>query len=218
MINFYKTIKSKEVWNPNKDEHHLNLPFRALICTASGGGKTNLLTNILHEFDDTFHKIIIVTKEEEPLYDMMIKRIQSITSQKEQIEIHYGGKVPELPNLAPLKQNGIIVFDDMVLSQSKQMGEIFIRCRKLGFSALFISQNYFGINTIIRRQCNYIWLGRGILDRDLKLILSEYSIKLDKKQLLYLYNKITEKKMYFMMIDLEDRTIRENIKDIILSF
>jgi hypothetical protein len=166
----------------------------------------------------TFHKIIIVTKEEEPLYDMILKRIKSVSAQKDQIEIHYGGKIPELTNLRPLKQNGIIIFDDMVLTQSKDIGEIFIRARKMNFSSIFISQSYFGIQKLIRQNCNYIWLGRGILERDLKLILSEYSINLSKDELVDLYNQITAKKMYFMMIDLEDRTIRENIKDIILRF
>jgi hypothetical protein len=218
MINFYHTINQDKKWNPNEDEHHLKIEFRGLIITASGGGKTNLLTNILHEFDNTFHKIIIVTKEEEALYDMIIKRIQSISSQKDQIEIHYGGKIPEIPNLKPKKQNGIIIFDDMVLSQTKEMGEIFIRCRKFNFSAIMISQNYFGILPIIRRQCNYIWLGRGILEKDLDRIIKEYPIKLDPKQIKYLYDTITKKKMYFMMIDMDDRTIRENIKDIIIEF
>ena len=215
MINFYKTIKSEKKLNPNEHIHNLKLEFRAIIATSSGGGKTNLLTNILYEMSDTFHKIIIVTKEEEKLYTMLEERLKG---QKDQIEIHYGGHIPELPNLAPLKQNGLIVFDDMVLTQSKAIGEVFIRCRKLGFSAIFISQSYFGIQKLIRQNCNYIWLGRGILERDLKLILSEYSINIPKEKILYLYNKITEKKMHFMMIDLEDRTIRSNIRDIILQF
>ncbi len=115
-------------------------------------------------------------------------------------------------------ESGIVIFDDMVLSQTKKIGEIFIRCRKLEYAAIFISQNYFGVNPIIRRQCNYIWLGKGILDRDLKLILTDYSIKIPKEKLIYLYNKITSKKMMFMFINLEDSTIRENISDIIMKF
>ena len=81
-----------------------------------------------------------------------------------------------------------------------------------------ISQNYFGVNTTIRRQCDLIWLGQGILDRDLKLILNDYTIKLSKEKLIYLYNEITNKKMNFMLIDLQDKTIRRNIKDIVLKF
>ncbi len=211
MINFYKTIKQVTKENPYYDEHKLTPIFRGLICTASGGGKTNLLMNILYQMSDTYWKIIIITKEEEPLYNMLKTRL------KDRVEIYYNGEIPEL---VPLKasESGIVIFDDMVLSQTKKIGEIFIRCRKLEYAAIFISQNYFGVNPIIRRQCNYIWLGKGILDRDLKLILTDYSIKIPKEKLIYLYNKITSKKMMFMFINLEDSTIRENISDIIMKF
>jgi len=211
MINFYKTIKQVKKANPHYDEHHLKPIFRGIICTASGGGKTNLLMNILYQMSDTYWKIIIITKEKEPLYDMLKERL------KERVDIHYEGETPELPALTP-RESGIVIFDDMVLSQNKKIGEVFIRCRKQEYAAIFISQSYFGINKLIRQNCNYIWLGRGILDRDLKLILSEYSIKIGKDKMIYLYNKITEKPMHFMLVDLDTRTIREDISEIILKF
>lgn len=211
LINFYSTIKQEKKANPYYDEHHLNPLMRAIICTGSGGGKTNLLMNILYLMSDTYWKIIIITKEEEPLYDMLKERLG------DNVEIHYGGVFPELPKLTK-RESGIVIFDDMVLSQTKEIGEVFIRCRKQEYGAIFISQSYFGINKIIRQNTNYIWLGRGLLERDLKLIMTEYSVKLDKKQLIYLYNRITERKMHFMMIDKEDRTIREDINEIILKF
>lgn len=211
MINFYKTIKQVKKANPYYDDHKLKSIFRGIVCTSSGGGKTNLLVNILYQMSDTYWKIIIITKEEEPLYTMLKERLG------DRVDIYYNGEIPDLPALTP-REAGIVIFDDMVLSQTKKIGEIFIRCRKQEYAALFISQSYFSINKIIRQNCNYIWLGRGILDRDLKLILSEYSIKLGKDKLIYLYNKITEKPMRFMMIDLDERNIRENITDIILEF
>jgi len=211
MINFYKTIKQVKKANPYFDEHHLKAIFRGIICTASGGGKTNLLMNILYQMSDTYWKIIIITKEQEPLYDMLKERL------KERVDIYYEGNLPDLPALTK-RESGIVIFDDMVLSQTKQIGEVFIRCRKQEYAAIFISQSYFGINKIIRQNCNYIWLGRGILDRDLKMILSEYSIKIGKEKMIYLYNKITEKPMHFMLVDLDTRTIREDINEIILKY
>ena len=148
MINFYHTIKQTKRLNPYYEEHKLQPIFRGLICTASGGGKTSLLMNILYQMSDTYHKIVIVTKEQEDLYDMFIERLKD---QKDQIEIHYDGKIPDLAPL-PKTESGIIIFDDMVLSQTKKIGEYFIRCRKLGYAAIFISQNYFGIDPVIRRQ------------------------------------------------------------------
>jgi len=214
LINFYATIKDEKRINPNYDIHKLNLPFRAIICTASGGGKTNLLMNILYEFNNTFHKIIVITKAEEPLYDKLKEKL------KDEVDIHYDGKTLDATSLPKLEknENGLIVYDDMVLSQDKSIGEMFIRARKLGYSSIFISQSYFQISKLIRQNCNYIWLGRGILDRDLKMIISEYSINIDKDRLIHIYHHITSKKMYFMLIDLDDRTIRENIKTILIKF
>jgi len=211
MINFYSTIKQAKKANPHYDEHKLKAIFRGIICTASGGGKTNLLMNLLYLMSDTYWKIIIITKEEEPLYTMLQERLG------DDVEIYYDGKIPDLPVLSK-KESGIVIFDDMVLSQTKKIGEIFIRCRKQEYAAVFISQSYFGINKLIRQNCNYIWLGRGLLERDLKLILSEYGIRIEKNKLLYLYDRITSEKMHFMMIDLEDRTIRRDITEIILNF
>ncbi len=211
MINFYNTLELPEKENPHFDEHHLKVIFRGLICTASGGGKTNLLMNILYAMNNTFYQIIIITKEQEPLYDMLQERLGN------RVQIHYDGKIPELPSLSDTEA-GIVIFDDMVLTQSKAIGEIFIRCRKQHYSAIFISQSYFGVNKLIRQNVNYIWLGRGLLERDLKLILSEYGIRMEKKMLMHLYDRITSEKMRFMMIDLDDRTIRRDISEIVVNF
>ncbi len=211
MINWYSTIQMPKKENPHYDLHKLDVIFRAIICTASGGGKTNLLMNLLYLMNNTFYEIIIITKEEEPLYTMLKERLG------DRVKIFYNGEIPDLPALND-KEAGIVIFDDMGLTQSKKIGEVFIRCRKQHYSAIFISQSYFGINKLIRQNCNYIWLGRGILERDLKLILSEYSIRIPKAKMLYLYDKITTEHMHFMMVDLKDRTIRRDISEVILEF
>jgi hypothetical protein len=211
MINFYNTLELPEKHNPYYDTHKLKVIFRAIICTASGGGKTNLLMNILYQMSDTFYQIIIITKEREPLYDMLQERLG------DQVKIFYEGKIPPLPALGD-NEAGIVIFDDMVLSQSKDIGEIFIRCRKQHYSAIFITQSYFGTNKIIRQNVNYLWLGKGVLDRDLNTILSEYSIRMEKKKLKFLYETVTKEKMHFLMIDTDDHTIRKDITDIICEY
>ena len=54
------------------------------------------------------HKIIIVSKAEEPLYDMLQDKLKNIS-------IHYEGNIPEIEKMKK-GQNGLIVFDDMVLT------------------------------------------------------------------------------------------------------
>jgi len=210
IINFYNNIKQTKTHNPNYDIHQIELPFRMLICTASGGGKTSFLLNIIYEMNNTFHKIIIVTKEEEVLYSHLIDKLKGV-------EIYYQGKVPEFEKMDK-GENGLIVFDDMVLTRNPKIGEIFIRGRKLGYSSVFISQSYFGSPMIVRQNVNYVALGRGINKRDLRLILSEFSINMTVDELQHYYNEITKEPMQFMLLDLNKRNIRRNIKEIIYEF
>jgi hypothetical protein len=211
IINFYSQIKEPKQHNPNYEIHKLNLPFRLLVNCSSGSGKSNYVMNLLYELHNTLHKIIIVTKEEEPLYNLLEKKL------KNRVEIYYNGIVPEFEKLEP-GTNGLIIFDDMVLTPNNKIGEIFIRGRKLGYSSIFISQSFFQTLKIIRQNINLVALGKGINKRDLRLILKEYSISLTVDELEEIYFNITKTHMHFMLIDLHNRNIRHNIKNIIYEF
>lgn len=211
LINFYSQIKENKKINPYYDIHQIEVPFRLLCCCASGGGKSNFILNLLYEFHNTFHRIIIITKAEEPLYTMLQKKL------KDRVEIYYDGDIPEFEKLED-NQNGLIIFDDMVLTPDKRIGEIFIRGRKLGYSSIYISQSFYGTPKITRQNVNYVALGKGINKRDLRMILSEYSIGLSVSELEQIYFQITKEHMHFMMIDLHKRNLRHNIKDILVEF
>jgi hypothetical protein len=209
-INFYETIKTEKVHNPKYDIHKIILPLRGLINCSSGSGKTNLLLNLIYEMDKTFHKIIIVTKAPEPLYDMLVDRLKNI-------EIYYEGSYPTIEKMNK-GENGLIIYDDQVTTKDSRISEMYIRGRKLGFSSIYISQSYFGTPKLIRQNINYLWLGKGINKRDLRLILSEYSLNMSVDELEYYYFEITKEHMQFMMLDLHKRNLRRNIKQIIYEF
>lgn len=209
-INFYSQIKQVKVHNPNYDIHKIELPMRMLICTASGGGKTSFLMNIIYEMNNTFHKIIIITKAEEPLYTHMIDKLKGI-------QIYYEGKIPEFEKMDK-GENGLIVFDDMVLTKNNKIGEMFVRGRKMGYSSVYITQSFFSTNKLIRQNVNYVALGRGMIKRDLRLVLNEFSINLSIDELEKLYNDITKEPMQFMFLDLNKRNIRYNLKQILYEF
>ena len=210
LINFYEHMKTDKKHNPNYESHKIELPFRGLINCASGGAKSNLFCNLLYEMNNTFHKIIIVSKAEETLYDMLQDKLKNVS-------IHYEGNVPEIEKMKK-GQNGLIVFDDQILTPNNKIGEMFIRGRKLGYSCIYISQSFFGTPKIIRQNVNYIWLGKGMSKRDLRLILSEFALGISVDDLERIYNDLTKEQMNFMMLDLNKRNIRHNIKSIILEF
>lgn len=209
VINFYNNIKQIKVHNPYYDIHQIELPFRMLICTASGGGKTNFLLNLIYLMNNTFHKIIIITKEEERLYSHLIDKLKNV-------EIHYGGNVPDFAKMDK-GENGLVVFDDMILTNNNKIGEMFIRGRKLRYSSIYISQSFFSTPKLIRQNVNYVALGRGMIKRDLRLVLSEFSINLSIDQIEEIYNDITKVPMQFMLVDSQKRNIRRNF-EIIYEF
>jgi len=213
LINFYTKIKQKKIHNPNLEKHGITLPFRGLINCSSGGGKTNLVLNILYEMNNTFHDIIIVSKAEEPLYDHLLKKLKNI-------QIFYITKNESIPNVKKLEegQNGLIIFDDMVLTKDNKIGELFLRGRKLHYSCVYISQSFFGTPKIVRQNINYVWLGKGMTRRDIRLVLSEFSISLSVDELEQIYNNLTKENMNFMLIDLNKKQIKKNINNIILEY
>ncbi len=220
LINFYSQVKEVKRLNPGFKTHMIEVPFRMLVCTASGGGKSNFVLNLLYEMTDTFHKIIVITKSAEPLYDLLQDRLNAGRVLKDKVSLYYNENGVNIPEFEKMEnnENGLIIFDDMVLTPDFKIGEIFIRGRKLGYSSIYISQSFYATPKIIRQNVNYVALGRGINKRDLRLILSEYSISLNLEELEHLYFTLTKKHMHFMLLDLIKHNIRSNIKLIVKEF
>ncbi len=211
LINFYEHFKQPKVHNPNYKQHKIELPFRALVACASGGGKSNLLCNLLYEMSNTFHRIYIITKASEPLYDFVCTKLKNCS-------IHYADQPwPDLPKMDK-GENGLIVYDDMVLTKDNRIGEMFIRGRKLGYSSIYITQSFYGTPKMIRQNVSYIWLGHGLAQRDLRMILKEFAMGIDRSELERLYSELTRVKMSFMMIDTLGRNIRSNITTIVREY
>ena len=62
--------------------------------------------------------------------------------------------------------------------------ELFIRGRKIGkgLSLIYLSQSFFKIPKIIRQQFNYLFLLKLSSGRDLNLILSDFSLGVDRNK------------------------------------
>ena len=79
--------------------------------------------------------------------------------------------------------------------------EIFIRCRKLNISIVFITQSYFRTpKDAILNSTHYI-LMKISNKKELKSIPKENSGNLDFKEFLKIYNYCTNKPYSFMMVD-----------------
>jgi hypothetical protein len=206
IVNYYEKMPEEflnKVDNPNKHLHNLDLPFRMLIVAPSGSGKTNFVIHLLNLFCQgrgSFSQILILTKHaQEPLYDWLKTKNESII-----IKEGLAGNLPPLDDKTDKDLQKLVILDDLVLeAKQTNVESYFVRCRKFGWSIIYISQSYFRISKTIRLNANYVALLKIGSKRDLNLILSESCIGVTKEQLMHMYEYATAKKFDVLLIHLE---------------
>ena len=99
--------------------------------------------------------------------------------------------------------------------------ELFIRCRKLNISIVFITQPYFRTPKDARLNSpQYILMKIGN-KKELKSIAEENSGQLDFKDFLKIYNYCTNEPYWFMMVDTRPNarvTFKKNFDEAIKGF
>lgn len=222
-MNFYEHKEVKKIMgtkkkNPSFENTNINLNSRILIIGASGTGKTNTLVNFVAKSPNTFGLIIIVNKGiEEPLYDYLKSKL------KGSIMFHTLETLPSLEEYKELIYDQdlevLIVFDDLVndLKKDTKIKNYFIAGRKLNLTMVFISQDYHKVDKVIRGQLNYLLLHRVSSTKDIKLILSDYALGVDKNNLIAMYEDATKQPLNYLKIDIQQGDINKkfskNLKD-----
>ena len=154
----------------NKTVHNKNWPYipdhpyRILIIGGSGSGKANALVNLINEQND-IGKIYLYARDlNEPKYEYLIKKckdvgIKHLNNPSAFIEC-LNTMDDVYDNINDYNSNRrrkiLIVFDDMIadIMTNKRfqaiIKELFIRCRKLNISLVFITQSYFSVPKDVR--------------------------------------------------------------------
>ena len=100
----------------------------------------------------------------------------------------------------------LIVFDDMIadIMTSKKFQEIikelFIRCRKLNISLVFISQSYFSVPKDVRLNSTHLIM-KNNNKRDLQNVVIDHSTDTDYKDFVKIYRECTKESFNFLTID-----------------
>ncbi len=208
ITNFYdhKDIKKyiTSYHNPHFKDTQMTIPSRVGVIAPSGTGKTQWLLNFISKSTDTFGHIVVVYKQSEPLYEFLRDKIGSKN-------ITFYTKLTDLPNPNDLnmgKKQILLVFDDQVAEKNQQkIEEYFLRGRKVagGITCIYLSQNFFGIPTLIRRQFNYVIILKLSGAKDMKQIIQNYSLGLDANEVVKLYKDATKELFHFLKISVEER-------------
>jgi len=218
-INFYDFIKTKKSINPQYDKHGIKIPFRMLIAAPSGAGKTNCLMNLIFHMNKTFHEIILCVKSaDEPLYERLIDKLGNA------VRVYEDGEVPPITDFS-IKDEAtkrlkaidsyqrLIIFDDLILEKKANLlaKEYYVKGRKLHFSMCYIGQSFYQIPKMIRDNCQYFILGRNLLKRDLRTILTVFPTDLSLDQFSALYNELLSDELDTMLINIDSKFVRKNI-------
>ena len=145
-----KIIKNNEKW-PCIPDH----PYRILIIGGSGSGKTNTLLNLINEQND-IDKIYLYARDlSEPKYEYLIKKledawIKDLNDPNAFVQC-FNSMADVFENIHRYNPSRgrkvLIAFDDMIadIMANKKfqaiIKELFIRCRKLNISVVFIAQS-----------------------------------------------------------------------------
>ena len=101
------------------------------------------------------------------------------------------------------KRKILIVFDDMIadIMTNKKfqsiIKELFIRCRKLNFSLVFITQSYFSVPKDVRLNSTHYLIMKIKNKRDLQNIAINHSTDTDFKDFIKIYRECTREPYSF---------------------
>ena len=75
--------------------------------------------------------------------------------------------------------------------------ELFIRCRKLNVSLIFITQSYFSVPKVVRLNSTYYLIMKINNRRELQSIAINHSADIDYKDFIKIYREYTKEPYFF---------------------
>ena len=105
------------------------------------------------------------------------------------------------------KEKKLVAFDDMIadiITNEKFQAiikELFIRCRKLNISLVFITQSYFSVPKDVRLNTTHCFIMKINNKRELKNIAINYSADIDYQNFKKIYREWTKESYNFLTID-----------------
>ena len=211
----YKMLNLDDIVSNKKENKDHNWPFRMLIIGPSGSGKRNTLLHLTNNFHP-IDKIHLYAKDtDEKKYQYLINKreqagIKSLNDPHAFIEYSsdMNDVLDDINNYNKNREKKVlIIFDDMIadIMRSEKfkaiVKELFIRCRKLNISIVFIMQSYFRTLKDARLNSTHYILMKIENKKELKSIAEENSGHLDFKDFLKIYNYFTKESYSFMLVD-----------------
>lgn len=211
------TIKNYDDFNKLKKEYtNLNplvpqWPFRLLISSPSGSGKTNLALNLIMEYV-YWDRIYVVSKmiASEDKYinlkdwlENLQKKIQKKKHDDNIVIYHFFDSFSGLPDVDSIDANyqNLILIDDMVTTKNQdQIAEYFIRSRKKNCSIIYLTQSFYKTPKLIRDNCTDFVIFDVGSKRELQEISKTVAFRITYDEFVKLYQKCIAEDYGFIYI------------------
>ena len=215
MINLDNIVNDNNKKHTEKWPYMPDHPYRILIIGGSGSGKTNTLLNLINEQRD-MDKIYLYAKDlGESKYEHLIKNrknagVKHLNDAKVFIDCSntMNDVYENIDLYNPSRQRKVlIVVDDMVadIMTNKKfqsiIKELFIRCRKINISLVFITQSYFSVSKDARLNSTHYFIMKINNKRELQNISINHSADNDYKDFIKIYRECTKEPYNFLTID-----------------
>ena len=194
-------IKLHSITNENNKDHNEKWsyipdhPYRILIIGGSGSGKANTLLNLINELNDIDKVYLYARDLKEPKYKTLIKKREDAGTKHlndPSAFIECSDMMDDVyENIhdynSSRKRKILIVFDDMIadIMTNKKfqaiIKELFIRCRKLNISLVFITQSNFTVPKDARLNSTHYLIMKINNRKELQNILIDHSTDIDHK-------------------------------------
>ena len=215
MINLDNVVNNKNQQHNKKWLYIPDHPYRILIIGGSRSGKTNTLLHLINEQKD-IDKIYLYAKDLcEPKYEYLIRNrenagIKHLNDSKAFIECSnaMNNVYENIDNCNPNRKRKILIaFDDMIadIMTNKKfqsiIKELFIRCRKLNISLVFITQSYFSVPKGVTLNSTHYLIMKISNRKELQNIAINHSADIDYKDFIKIYIECTKEPYSFLTID-----------------
>ncbi len=231
IINFDKKLEEfKDKKSINKHFLMPQWPFRFVVVSPTGGGKSNLVLNLLENDCIHFDRLFVFAKVLDEDKWQFIKDIRDrmqaaidheIEKHPEQFEDEDGNEI-EIPSISIFSSNlddlptldeidkeeqTLVVFDDFVNERDKAnikiIEDFFIMSRKKNCSIIFMAQQFHKCPTMVKTQASHIAAFKLGNKRCITELAKTCATRVDHKRFLELFREATSEPFSFMLIDMK---------------
>lgn len=172
--------------------------FRMLVCAPSGGGKTNLLLNMIYKllyFDEIF---LYAKNLQQQKYQHLLRKFEPLSKEVGYDVINASnGDILLLDEMTGDNQK-LVIFDDYLNTGRKNDEEIrnyFTGSRNKNCSCIYLSQSYYGTDKTVRLNCSHFCVFDFPSRNERNMICRELGVDQD------VYQKAVAQPFDFLYVD-----------------